>query len=196
MIAFSELMGVPRFLRFGTVSLVYLTFSQPIAEMCESFCRYLPSIKQTLHDSEMIYFYCQINEEEDGEENPTGSFSDHSTLIEHIRDVVSICDSSRGYAFEFVYYKQTDFDTGGNLIAPILEMPAIACSSTVSIFYNNSTITELPVETISSWLNRERHALDQNKRVRTLEFISNVQDDQIQEMCAFLKQVSFLFPNI
>ena len=173
MIAFSELIGVPRFLRFGNVLLVYLTGSQPIAEKCESFGRYLPSIKQTLHDSEMISFYCQIN--------------DH---------ILSICDSSRGYAFDFVYYKQTDSDTGGNLIASILEIPAIACNSTVSIFYNNSTITQLPVETISNWLNRERHALEQNKRARTLQFICNVQDDQIQEMCAFLKQVYFLFPNI
>ena len=193
MIAFQELIGVPRFLRFGNVLLVYLTGSQPIAEKCESFGRYLPSIKTTLHDSEMISFYCQINEEEDGEENPTGSFSDHPTLIEHIRHILSICDSSRGYAFDFVYYKQTDSDTGGNLIASILEMPAIACSSTVSIFYNNSTITQLPVETISNWLNREHHALEQNKRARTLQFICNVQDDQIQEICVFLKQVFFLF---
>ena len=197
-IALSELIVVPRFLRFNQVLLEHSTYpinSQLIDEKCESFRGFLSSIKSTLYDSIITNFYCQINQED------PNAFSNHSTLLEHIRQIVSICDSSRGYSFAFTF--QTDSDAFGNLIASILEMPAIARSSTVYIAgnYNYYGLAHLPVETISNWLNRERHAMDQNQRHRRLELEldsrSNfVQDTHIQEMCDFLKQVSFLFPNI
>ena len=182
-IALSDLVVVPRFLRLGFVWLDYSTGSQLIAQKCQSFLSYLLSIKASLNDSDIIDFNCEINEEDQTQ------FADHSTLIEHIRQIVSICDSSRGYAF-FV-----DSDVLGDVVSSTLEMPEIARSSFASFI--SYSIRHLPIEAISNWLNRERHATGQNQRQRTLALMCHVQDaNQIQEMYNFLKQVSFLFPNI
>ena len=184
-IALSDLVVVPRFLRLGFVWLDYSTGSQLIAQKCQSFLSYLLSIKASLNDSDIIDFNCEINEEDQTQ------FADHSTLIEHIRQIVSICDSSRGYAF-FV-----DSDVLGNVISSTLEMSAIARSSFASFIFLSHSTRHLPIEAISNWLNRERNAMDQNQQKRTLALMCLVPDaPQIQEMCDFLVQVSFLFPNI
>ena len=87
-------------------------------------------------------------------------------------------------------------------IGSILEMPAISRSSTVYITLNlndddddSDEVTKLPVETISNWLNRERHVMDQNQRDRNLVLNCEVQYAQIQEICDFLKQVSY-YPQL
>ena len=200
-IAFSELLAVPRFLRFGFVKLDYSIGLQSIAKKFESFRRHLPSIKDTLYDSNITCF--QIN---DGQSQsiaystlldlvvPSHS-SNCSTLLEHIRNIVSICDSSRGYSFAFALQTDSSWDMNVcNLIASILEMPTIACSSTVYIgpLYCFKTLSQLPIEIISNWLNRERQAMNQKQRNRVLQFLFPVQYSQIQEMYDFLKQVSFL----
>ena len=181
-IPFSELIVVPPFLRFDLVVFLYpIKTPIPIAEKCESFLGSLPSIKSTLNNSNIINFVCAIDKE-----NPN-EFTDHSALLEHIRQVVSICDSSRGYSFILQYYTGMDIAIGS-----ILEIPTISRSSTVYIsFDDKSTVTQLPVETISTWLNRERNVMDQNQRERTLLLAGSLQDAQTQEMCDFLKQVSF-----
>ena len=185
-IAFPELVTVPCFLRFGFVKLNYSIDQQSIsiAKKCESFRRHLPSIKATLYDSNGTYFKID-------NKGPSQSI-DYSTLLEHIRNIVSICDSSRGYSFAFGYKM---YSSWYNLIASILEMPAIACSSTVYIvgpifFY--MTLSQLPIEIISNWLNRERNAMNQKQRERVLQLNFPVQYSQIQEMYDFLEQVSFL----
>ena len=182
-IALSDLVVVPRFLRLGFVWLDYSTGSQLIAQKCQSFLSYLLSIKASLNDSDIIDFNCEINEEDQTQ------FADHSTLIEHIRQIVSIFDSSRGYAFLM------NSDALGDVISSTLEMSAIARSSFAS-FISHST-RHLPIEAISNWLNRERKAMGQNQRERTLKLMCLVPDaSQIQEMCDLLVQVSFLFLNI
>ena len=194
-IAFSELVVAPSFIRFGHVSLLYpytypIGSSQSIDERCESFHRHLLSIKSSLYDAVIISFVCQINKEDQSQ------FSSYSTSLEHIRGIVSICDSSRGYSFIFDAADKAEI---GNVITPILEMPAISRSSTVYITsIANSTVTQLPIETISHWLNRERNEIDQIQRERNLVLVCSIQDSQIQEMCEFLKQVSLspLFSNI
>ena len=186
-IALSEFVDVPPFLRFDQVSLFYYNINTPpIAEKCELFLGYLPSIKASLNDSNIIHFICQIDQEDPNE------FTDHSALLEHIRQVVSICDSSRGYSFVFL---QLQHSTGMDItVASILDMPPITRSSTVYFsLCDKSTVTKLPVETISNWLNRERRAMDQNQRERNLVLNCEAQYAQIQEMCEFLKQVSFIF---
>ena len=190
----SELMAVPRFLRFDSVRLEYLLGcrSQSIAQKFESFRRYLPSIKASLYDSNRIQFY-YYRQFYNCQEDPS-EFADHSELLEHIRQIVSICDSSRGYSF--IFPSPTDIM---NVIASILEMPAISRSSSVYIYHyhpynDNITVTQLTIEKISTWLNRERRAMDQNQRERTLWLDCSVKVAQFQEMCDFLKQV--FFPKI
>ena len=190
-IALSKLIVVPHYLRFDQVTLAYRIGSQSIAKKCESFRGYLSAIKATLYDSSVIHFDCEINHY-----NPT-QFQNHPTLLEHIRCIVSICDSSRGYSFDIHSIQNADSSTFGNKIVSILEMPAIARSSSVRVTGYNSGSIKLPVETISNWLNRERHAMNQNQQERYLflvfdsDLIAN-----IQEMYDLLEQVSYFQEHI
>ena len=191
-IAFSELLTVPCFLRFGSVKLDYFS-QQPIDIKFESFRRHLPSIKATLYDSKITSF--QIGHQSQSDQ----SINYYSTLLEHIRNIVSICDSSRGYSFDFALKMDSSWDMNVcNFIASILQMPAIACSSTVYIGpqYLITSLSQLPIEIISNWLNRERQAMNQKQRERVLQLNFPVQYSQFQEMCDFLKQVSFLSIHI
>ena len=198
-ITLSALVIVPPFLRFGDVSLAYSSYrtdSLPIAEKCDSFRGYLPSIKASLYDSNVTQFCCAINQEDPNE------FRDYLTLLDNIREIVSsFCDSSRGYSFLLNPSLTTDSSAFGTVIASILEMPAISrCSYVYISLYDggpNSTETKLPIETISNWLNRERHEMGQKQRERNLVLgYCCFQDAQTHEMCDFLKQVSFIFSNI
>ena len=191
-IAFSELLAVPRFLRFGFVKLNYSIGQQSIAEKFESFRLRLPSIKATLYDSNITWF--QIDNED-----PIHSSNYSTLLLEHIRNIVSICDSSRGYSFDFDLEMDSSWNTNVyNLIASILEMPAIARSSTVYIgpLCSFTTLSQLPIEIISNWLNRERNAMNQKQRERLFVFHFPVKHSQFQEMYDFLKQVSFISIHI
>ena len=186
------MLAVPRFLRFGFVKLDYYSIvQQSIVEKFESFRLHLPSIKATLHDSNITCFKI------DNDYNPSQSINS-STLLEHIRNIVSICDS-RGYSFAFAFQTDSSWNVNVfNFIASILEMPAIACSSTVYIrsLYCLMTLSHLPIEIISNWLNRERNAMNQKQRERVFELLFPFHYSQIHKMCDFLKQVSFLFPSI
>ena len=191
-IALSKLIVVPHFLRFNLVALVYRSGSQSIDQKCDSFRVYLSAIKATLNDSNIIHFNCQINGEDQSQ------FRNHSTLIEHIRHIVSICDSSRGYSFELIPVVLGDYETVDDyesLVAPILQMPSIVRCSFVLITPECASYRHLPIEIISNWLNRERHAMGQNQRKRELILNFAFDDARIQEMCDFLKQVSFPFTN-
>ena len=187
-IALSELRVVPSFLRFDQISLDYSSCkmkSQSIAEKCESFSRYLASIRASLYDSNMIHFECEINEESPWQ------FNNYATLLEQIRHILSICDSSRGYSFGFADINSRDSDAIGNMISSILEMPATARSSFVSFISQYTPLAHLPIEAISIWLNRECNALDQNQQEREFTLSYLVTGAQIQEMVDFLKQVRF-----
>ena len=190
-IALSEFEDFPRFIRFGYVGLEYYNGFQNIGLKCKLFHGYLSSIKSKLNDSDIICFDCGINQKD------VTQFSNYSTIFEQIRRIVSICDTSRGYCFSFRHspFNFSDSDAFGNLITSILEMPEIARSSFVSIRgnqrnFDNFANTQLPVETISNWLNRERHAMDQNQRQRYLE-LPYIHYATFQGTCDLLKQVAF-----
>ena len=193
-VALSKLVDFPRFLRFDRFELDYKTGYQSIVQKCGSFRGYLSSIKATLYDSNVIQFDCEISKDQN-------QFSDHSTLLEHIRHIVSICDSSREYSFRF--YPCTDHVVFGNVMSSILEMTAIVRSSYVFIKWlypkgHANANTQLPVETISNWLHQESHVMKQKQRHRRLSVMLSRYDDlkqdfHLKEMCDFLKQVSFYF---
>ena len=190
-VVFSELIAVPPFIRFDTtVKLDYISGAQSIAQKCESFHGHLSSIQTTLLNSNVIriFFSFGINQK-----NPS-QFCNHSAALEHIHHIVSICNTPCKYYFDFQSHSNSS--AFGNLIASILGMREIARSSFVWISgdYYRHTNTQLPVETISNWLNRECHTMDQIQRTLILD--CSAQYSNIQEMCDFLKQVSFLFSNI
>ena len=178
-IALSELIVAPPFLRFDQVIIEYQITSQSIAQKCESFNTHLSSIKSSLYDSNIISFVCTIDKEDPHQ------FSNCSALLEHIRNILSICTSSRGYSF-FVF---PNSDENGNAITSILEIPVISRSSTVYICDINSTLTQSTIKAISNWLNRE---MDQKQRERNLALACPIQDGQHQEMCDFLMQIPFI----
>ena len=187
-IALSELVVVPSFLRFGQVKLEYRDGSQSIAQKCDSFLGYLLSIKASVYDSNRIYFSCAINDKY----NNRTQFRNDSALVEHIRAIVSICDSSREYSFLIRPFIDTDFNITSDLIASILEMPAIARNSYVHIFLDKHTF--LPIKIISNWLDRERNVMGQNQRERKFTLICrSFRDAQIHKIYEFMKQVSFIF---
>ena len=182
-IAFSKLIVVPHFLRFNQVTLAYQIGSQHINQKCDSFRVHLSELKATLNDSSVIHFDVKINQLD----YDPAQFQSHLTARTHIRCIVSICDSSRGYSFLFRPY------TFGDLIASYLEMPAISRSSFVSIAYPSTfTLKTLPVEAISNWLNRERNAMDQNQRERCIK-LPPAYYSIIKEICDSLKRVAFNF---
>ena len=184
-IAFSKLIVVPRFLRFGLVVMNYRFGSQLIVQKCDLFRVHLSEIKATLNDSSLIHFDVEINHYD----YDPAQFENHSTLLAHIRRIVSICDSSRGYSFVFHPFTFDDH------IASYLEMPAISRSSFVSIAYPYPSVytpKHLPVEAISNWLNRERNAMDQNQRERCIK-LPPAYYSTIKEICNSLKQVAFNF---
>ena len=182
-IALSKLIVVPHFLRFDQVTLAYRIGSQNILQKCDLFCDHLSEIKATLNDSSVIHFDVEIIRYD----YDPAQFQSHPTVQAHIRSIVSICDSSRGYSFLFRPY------TFDDLIASYLEMPAISRSSFVSIAYPSDYILKkLHVEAISNWLNRGRNAMDQNQRERCIK-LPPAYYSIIKEICDSLKQVAFNF---
>ena len=194
-IALSDLIVVPRFLRFDQVSLEYSNDKQSIAEKCESFHCQLPQIKEAFHDSNTTNFECQISI---NKKNPS-VFRNFSAFITHFRHIMSIFDSSRGYSF--VFNSLYALRATGNVNVSILEMPLLTRCLSVTIRItqscSNPQLAQLPIETISNWLNRECHTMDKKQQHLWLYIFCFIEDakadDQIQQLCEFLKQVSFFY---
>ena len=138
----------------------------------------------------MISFVCKVDEDDPSQ------FINASALLDHIRHILSICNSSREYFFELT--SRTNIDAFGNVIASILEIPAIANSAhTYIALIFISEQAQWAREIISNWLNRERREIDQNERQQSLLLGCLIQYASIQEMCYSLKQVAYIYlsPN-
>ena len=87
----TDLSGFPLFIRFDNVRLYYW-------KKCELSETYLTQLKPALKDANMIEFLTQIFKDD-----PTG-FADHSTFLDYLQNQLfqfQICDSARGYKFDF-----------------------------------------------------------------------------------------------
>ena len=156
-ISLDDLEALPEFIRFNEVYMPYSRGFQPpsrnisIQEKCQFFADLLPSIKGALNDSKEICFCGDINE------NDPSNFSNHSTLIDYIRDeFLPICDSSRRYKFEIDFF--SDKDAATNVVSSILKMPQIVRCLNVEIEIWISTMgypSKLPVDEIVRWLNQK-----------------------------------------
>ena len=190
-ISLQDLALFPAFLRFREVDLRYYYGSQSIAEKCDLFDKCLQSIKPALNDSYLIYFNCFISK------NKQKQFSNHQTLIKYISErLLPICESSRKYSFSIWF--DSDVNSASNVIASILQMAQIiryGCFS-VCIELRNANLAQLPIETISTWLNRNSDAMEihQKQTDRVLLIRSDRPSETFQnipEICAFLKMVNF-----
>ena len=185
-----ELTNLPQFLRFDQVKLDYHSTikARPIAEKCQSVVDYLLPLK--LNDLNLIHFNATIDE------NNRSDFSDHSQLIDHLRnEFLPICGSSRGYKFEISFDELSRTD----LIAKILQMPQIDCCSNVDIFLYFPYIT-YPMEflltfepvPISDWLHRNYNGIAGKSKERFLR-IFPFNTLWAQELCNHLKKVTIYY---
>ena len=192
-ISLQDLALFPAFLRFREVHLLYNYGSQSIAEKCDLFDGCLQSIKPALNDSNLINYICIVSE------NAANQFSNYQTLIEYIRErLLPICESSRQYLFGFNLF--SDKNSASNIIALILQMSQIYRYGCFGVYIGliGTIPAQLPIETISTWLNRNSGAMEIHQKqtdsfllIRSSETFQN-----IPEMCDFLKMVNFnLFSN-
>ena len=149
----ANLTSVPRFLRFKEVELFYAyTIGQKsIEEKCRSIENYLQPLKEALKDANSILFDGIIDRD-----NHT-HFSDHSKLLEYLSEqLLKICNSSRGYNF-YIFFRAEEAEAEANVIKSIIQMPQICRCSTLRFDLWRVPQLQpmlLPVEAISSWLNR------------------------------------------
>ena len=159
----NELPKFPQFIRFDKVTLGYQYSNVPIDKMCQSVVNYLQPLKSALNDSNMIYFACEIGQKR-------RHFTDDSKLLNYLQEsLMPICNSSRGYKFEMVFF--ADVGAGSKITETILQMPEIVRCSTLEIsFILLRGPIQLPVEAISNWLHRRYDGTNENQRELFLRF--------------------------
>ena len=88
--------------------------------------------------------------------NDLTKFSDHSKLLNYLsEELLTIFNSSREYDFTIFFHSEEEAGAGANVIKSIIQMPQICRCSTLRIFLGYASQPMLlPVEAISSWLNR------------------------------------------
>ena len=141
--------------------------------------------KTALSDLELLNFYAVINQ------NDPNMFHDHSQLLDHLREVLPICDSSPFYSFHIDF--KSDNYAGGNFIGQILQLPSINRCQKVYFHYGNETFTQFPVEIISNWLNRnsdgQSDSAGRANEERLLGTDHRIRIQNAVEMCDRMKMV-------
>ena len=178
---------IPRFLRFNEVELFYTRGSKSIEEKCWSIGSYLEPLKEALNDSISIQFHGDIDR------NDPKNFGDHSKLLGYIsEELLTICNSSRGYDF-YIFLRTEEAEAEANVINSIIQMPQICrCSNLRLDLWLVRQQKLLPVETISSWLNRtigdRRFFIGRTpKEIFLRIYASGIQN--VMEMCDHLVEV-------
>lgn len=191
-----DLTAFPPFLRFNRVQLTYTNGFESIEEKCEFNGSYLLALKSALNNSALIEAKFGISEFD-------YDFISHSHLLEYVQNrLLPICESSRGYKFQI--HLESDKNSTKGLIASLLQMPKIKRCSNIEIKIIEAGQKELPVNEISSWL--ERSTADgmengvQNKKERFLTigfygfllwFMPAIYIQNSREMVDHLKEVHF-----
>lgn len=185
---------MPSFLRFNTVSLCYETFQnfkfQSIEEKCQSFVNYLlPFKNKALYDTNLISFFGRIHK------NDPNAFSCHTQLLDHVRDeLLPVCNSSRGYKFEILFY--SDINAATHVITSIIKMSLAfdRCTGLEIILraplisnYEWNLSGSVPIEAISNWLNQKCDGTNEKLKERILR-ISSGNSQKFQELIDHFKK--------
>ena len=193
-VSVANLTSVPCFLRFKEVKLFYAyTIGQKsIEEKCRSGENYLQTLKEALNDSILIRFGGIIDR------NDLTKFSDHSKLLDYLSEhLLKICNSSRGYEFYISFYTEEEAGAEANVIISIMQMPQICRCSTLRLkLYCFPQHVLLPVEAISSWLNRTigdgMNFIGRTPKEIFLQiYVAGIQN--VVEMCDHLVEVCLFF---
>ena len=196
-LALIDLSALPRFLRFAEVNLFYddgpaIPINpiqlKSIEEKCHSTENYLQPLKNDLNDLKSIEFRGGIGRSE----NKFSSFLTQSSLLEYLsQKLLPIFNSSHRYEFDIFVCGEGDVT---NVFDSILQMPQISrCSNLHIKLHYPQQPKQLPVETISNWLNRK---MDVGTEVTPREIYLKIWLDKIQnavEMCDQLAEVGWFF---
>ena len=148
------------FLRFEKVELSYGGFGfKSIDRKCHLFVEHLKPLAAAFSDSTKIYFYACI-----GGGQGCSNFRDPLHLLNHLRNkLLPICDSARHYKFSISFLSYYE-SSASDILKSILQMPSINSSINVEFNLHQSLcalnlsvppiLTQLPVDTISAWLDR------------------------------------------
>lgn len=186
----SDLSELPEFLRINEVDLWYEYSRQSITEKCQLFVNYLQPLTPIINDANLIHFFAQIRQNYRNHCH----FSGHSQLLDHIRkELLPNCTYSRGYLFEISFY--SDMNSAADVIISLLQMhPIKQCPNVEIRLYELASLPiQLPVKTISQWLNRKCDGSNANSKERFLKIYSdNIRN--AQELYDDLKKVIITFP--
>ena len=193
-VSVANLTFVPPFLRFNEVKLFYTNGQKSIEEKCRSIQKYLQPLKEkeALNDSILIRFGGIINRDNQAH------FSDHSKLLDYLSEqLLKICNSSRGYNFS-TYLRTEEAEAEANVINSIIQKPQICrCSHLRFHLCCVPKPVLLPVEAISSWLNRSIHdGMNFTCRRTAKEIFLRIYAAKIQnavEMCAHLAEACLFY---
>ena len=181
----TNLSAIPRFIRSDRVLLSYERGSMTTEKKCQKVEKYLQPIKTALKDSNSIRFVACINQDDQS------SFNDHSILLNYFSEkLLQICDSSRRYEFEIHF--RSDKEAGTNVISSLLQMPPISrCSNLeITLFFIEEKM-QLPLETISDWLNERK---TDGRILREIFMKLSMREIQnVTEMCDLLSKVRLIF---
>lgn len=142
------------------------------------------------------------------------AFDDHLKLLDYFQNrVLPHCDSSRSYEFEIGFgivigqepEPAESSAAATEIIASLLQIPAINRCSDLTIRINYVTLMQLPIQPISDWLHRKSDGGQiQNGRIlhihnnNYLSYPENDDDihlENAQEMVKLLTKVLFHFYN-
>ena len=187
------LTDLPQFFRFDRIQLDYQDSAAealPIAEKCQSVVNCLQPLK--LDDSSLIHFIGAINK------NDRNCFSDHSQLLDHLRnELLPICGSSHRYKFE-IFLGSYEVSSN-NLIAQILQLPQIECCLNVEIklYGLRMYLMQFPIDSISNWLHQNCNGTNEKSDERFLRicsFNSPFSVLCVRELCdTFKKEILVIF---
>ena len=184
-ISLVDLKAFPSFLCFDHVYLRFWSGSQTIAEKCQLFGSFLPSIMGAINDSCEILFVGNVDQ------NDPSEFSNSSKLIDYLRDgLLPTCNSSHRYIFEIHF--SLEENSGTKVIESILKMPQIVqCPNVVIGLCCISGPIQLPVKEIDQWLKQNNGVIGKKKEKKFLKIYSgNIEN--ISGMCENLIEVLFI----
>ena len=191
-ISHANLLTIPQFVRFDGVKFSYGDGSKPIEDKCQRIEKYMKPIMPALKHTNSIRFVAEINQDNQA------SFSDHTNLLsylnEQMKKTFKLC---RRYEF-VIYYFYSNKNAGANVISSLLQMPPISQCSNFGItlmHFKEERSLELPIKTISDWLNPMIDGRKTYSRIPQ-EIFMEIRTQEIQnvtEMCDHLSKVRFIF---
>ena len=166
-------------------SLITICNPEPsIHEKCEEIKRLLSPHKKALIGS-------KLELEARFDQYDPADFSDHIMFLDHIGDVLlPICDDCRSYKFEVYIYMDGNIE---NIVSTILQFPPIIRCSNVTFKLHVCEADRpslLPIEVISSWLNRSIDGSNFNSiKQKQAERFLQIDANRIWNTCEMIKEL-------